>query len=230
MKKKLTSIILVLLSLILIVLGLVVPNQMEEKAISYNYSKNSNITQCVFKITVTAGKQYNMQKATIVLNNNFDDELVLDVLASGIKETVNDKNYIYTFETVITKEAHQYYIIYDVESLTLLTDSGEIDVKYDIQPNNASSDFMRISMFVLAAMLIVSSVIFLVAKRTHEKHEQRKEEQFIVEEIDSYENYNSVSTYQTKPIERYRTCEYCGTDNDVHLKKCEGCGAKLPKK
>ena len=85
MKKKIVSIILFLISVVFIILGIVVPNNMEQNYVSYNYKRDQSLTKTTFNITITAGKEYSINGAKLNFETTKGEDLTIDVNASDIK-------------------------------------------------------------------------------------------------------------------------------------------------
>lgn len=253
MKKKLLSLIVLLIGVVFIILGIVVPNTMFKNKITYEYEKQLAGFDDKFSITITAGKQYDINSVDLHFETKFsnDEDLEITIDGSVVEETKEDNQYIYTFEVVIRDDTIR-SIISGVDELTLNTPSGEIEVEYDQFNLNSGHIAIRIIFFLLAVVAIVISIALFFIHKGNDKYiasvKAEMREKYPEVDISSMSDdeiivkLENLKANQAKqgfleglsniinPKKQYATCEYCGTQNDIENIKCQACGGKLEKK
>ena len=232
MKKKLISLLLIGLTAIFIILGIAVPYGIEKNYLTYDYDKSNVGFDYKYDVTITAGKQYEINNIKICFENPFGEDLELVVNKSKITETQDGKFYIYKFQILVENEMVE-GIISRIDELEIITPQGDVDVEYDFTNSRASGFPVKIICFILAGITLIVGVSVLFIN----KHSSRWEEAGVEE---SFEGSGGVLSNAGKATENLgadgtskktlMACEYCGTENSSENTKCESCGAKLSRK
>lgn len=253
MKKKIVSVILFLISVVFIILGIVVPNNMEQSYVSYNYKRDQSFTKTTFNITITAGKEYSINGAKLNFETTRGDDLTINVNAADIKVKQENKRYVYSFKVEINDSAIDGMIV-KLDDVYLKTANKEIEAEYDISPSSNKFMFVRIIFFILGGTLILAGIFIIIAKKSEAEFMQKVKEDLLksgknVENMDDDElieewektqeqeeakDFISSVKHLFKDDEpqkpENKVCAYCGTEFGASSNKCPSCGAKLTKK
>ena len=235
MKKKLTSLLLVGLTAIFVILGIVVPYSIEKNHLTYDYDRNLVGFDYKYDITITAGKQYEINNVRICFENPFGADLELVVNGDKITEIQDGKYYIYKFQVLVEDEMVD-GMISGIDDMDLITSKGEKEVEYDFTNSRTSGLPIRIICFILAGItLIVGVSVLFINKHTSSAEEAGADGEESFESPLGSVLANIGKAFENLGIDEaskktFVSCEYCGTENSSENTKCESCGAKISRK
>lgn len=233
-KVKSGNICLVVIGIVILVLGIVLPFALNKKEFSpeLNYSKKIELKYSEYSFNITSEKelQINSIKVFFNTNSNHKGKDYINVEMPIVEYSKLNNSHSYNFVLTITGVDRINYI--DVNYVEINSDLGYFKLDDSVGINFNWKIPVIIISVIISLFFIVAGIIPIISNKKFEK-EIASIQKSDVTEIFLHEQErmdNIIKEAENNTPQELPVCEYCGEENELEVKKCVSCGAKIKKK
>ena len=253
MKNKLKYILLVV-GVAVVIFGALIPTIFKRGSVDkFTYDRDGHASEYSITINVVSKKEYEIESATIILEDAFDEYNTKEKTINSpvVTKKKVDGEFVYTFVVDITQD--EFFDYSKVSEVVIETNIGErVAEEKSLTGINWRTPVMIVVIFLGVGLTIAGVSMIASAKAYKNYAEQtRKElartnpeintsdmtdEEVIAKKREINQNKNSEkggilsSLFGIEEKPKEKVCSYCGAVNGAESTKCSSCGASLKAK